>query len=68
VMMHLAETLGHEQAHSIVAHASTLAVAQGLPLGVVLQQDGVLPEPLEPDVLAMLLDPDRHLGLATEPR
>jgi 3-carboxy-cis,cis-muconate cycloisomerase len=61
-MMTLAATLGHEQAHVVVAAASRGALAAGRPLLEVLAEDARVGRLIDASLLARLHDPAGYLG------
>jgi adenylosuccinate lyase/3-carboxy-cis,cis-muconate cycloisomerase len=66
VMMALAPSIGHEQAHGAVAAASRRAVRSGSDLRTALLDDPELAASLPDGDLDRLLDPAAYLGLAVE--
>ena len=62
VMMALAGSVGHEQAHRIVAAASEKAISVGRPFSETLAEDETVAQHLDPIALARLLDPEHYLG------
>jgi adenylosuccinate lyase/3-carboxy-cis,cis-muconate cycloisomerase len=62
VMMALARSVGHEEAHRIVAAASARALAEERPFGRILAEDELVTRYLQPEALDGLLDPERYLG------
>jgi adenylosuccinate lyase/3-carboxy-cis,cis-muconate cycloisomerase len=65
VMMVLARTLGHEEAHSLVTAAVRRALAEGRSLRDVLAEDEAVAS-LAPGELETALDPCSYLGLSAE--
>ncbi len=62
VMMALAGSVGHEQAHQIVTAVSEKAIASGRPFSETLVEDQTVTEHLDSRALSGLLDPERYLG------
>lgn len=64
VMMELAGSIGHEQAHEVVLEAYRRAARAQREFSNVLAEDPVVTAHLEPAKIAALLDPVNHLGLS----
>ncbi|MFT4136686.1 lyase family protein [Microbacterium sp.] len=64
VMMRLAETIGRQEAHTVVHHAATHAATTGALFADVLAADPAVTGALAPEQLGVLLDPERHIGLS----
>lgn len=62
VMMTLARSIGHEEAHRIVAAASVKAITSGRPFSELLVEDEAVAGQLDRAALAELLEPERYLG------
>jgi 3-carboxy-cis,cis-muconate cycloisomerase len=66
VMMALAPSIGHEQAHAAVSAASRRAARNGSDLRTALLADPELAASFQRGELDQLLDPAEYLGLAVE--
>lgn len=66
VQMHLAKTLGRQQAHDLVYEACLLADQRGQPLREALLDVAQIRSILSPAKLDQLLDPASYIGLAVE--
>lgn len=66
VMMNLAQSIGHERAHEVVAAAARRARTEQLDFSAVLQDDPEVNANLTPERLVQILDPSGYLGLADE--
>ncbi len=64
VMMTLAQELGHERAHGVVARAAGRATAEGTDFALALLDDPDIAELLGSERVAQALDPAGYLGLA----
>ena len=62
VAMRLAEFVGRPAAHRLLEDASRRALAAGLPLFIVLENDAAVTRHLSAEALAEALDPLRYLG------
>jgi 3-carboxy-cis,cis-muconate cycloisomerase len=60
----LADRIGRLEAHHLLEAASRRAVAEGRPLGEVLEGDPAVTAHLSPETLRDLLVPERYLGAA----
>ncbi|MFT4051476.1 MAG: lyase family protein [Microbacterium sp.] len=64
VMMHLAERIGRQEAHTVVHHAATRAAATGELFAEVLAADPAVAGRVDAEELSLLLDPRQHIGLS----
>ncbi len=66
VMMRLAERIGRQEAHAVVHHAATRAVTSGELFVDILAAEPAVNSRLTPEEIAVLLDPEQHVGLSAQ--